>query len=633
MTASDTGACMDNRFTLKDFIFIVLLILVIAIVIFTGWKFSYQESRINDVRSQIQRLDETQKQELTTLQEIRNALRSGVSVSGNATGPARSERIRQKNPDGSQYIYFPDIPTSPRDPAKLPGYATGDWLVKNIGGEPRSLTPFVTNDMAGAIAQGAALESLVTRNPDTMEWEPSLADKLWISADGLKFKFHLRPQACFSDGVKMTADDVLFSYNTIMNPEVDCEPLRGYYDKVKSCTKIDDETVEFAMSEPYFLALDFVGGMSIIPQHIYKFQKGDEFNKNIDVLVGSGSYRLEKWEKGQKITFVRNEKYWGDRPALDRFVYVFIGNAQSQMESFLKEEVDELSEPIEPDPEEYIRYEHDPNFLKRFIPYKYSRPNAMSMHIGYNMNKPMFREKKTRIALTMLIDRKGIIDEFIHGFGTEMAGPFNTMRKQCDTSIKLIPYDPEGAKKLLAEAGWKTGSDGVLARDGVRFDFALSLRTGVPLRERMATRIQQWFKQAGIKMAITPYESSVLFQRMDDRNFDAVLAGWGAGGIEEDPNQIWHSRSIDNKGSNYVGFNNPDADKIIDEARRTLDEEKRMALWRKFQRIVYDEQPYTWLFSEVDCAFINGRFKNTQPYPTGLNEGDWYVPLKAQKYR
>ena len=120
---------MDNRFTLKDFIFTVLLILVIAIVIFTGWKFSYQESRINDVRSQIQRLDETQKQELTTLQEIRNALRSGVSVTGNATGPARSERIRQKNPDGSQYIYFPDIPTSPRDPSRLPDYATGDWLV------------------------------------------------------------------------------------------------------------------------------------------------------------------------------------------------------------------------------------------------------------------------------------------------------------------------------------------------------------------------------------------------------------------------------------------------------------------------------------------------------------------------
>jgi peptide/nickel transport system substrate-binding protein len=257
----------------------------------------------------------------------------------------------------------------------------------------------------------------------------------------------------------------------------------------------------------------------------------------------------------------------------------------------------------------------------------------MSMHIGYNMTKPMFKDKETRQALTMLIDRKGIINDLLLGFGTEMAGPYSVNRKANDPSIKPLPFDPEAAKKKLADAGWKPGSDGVLERDGVKFEFALSLRTGVPIRERIATRVQQWLKQAGIKMAITPYEPSVLFQRMDDRNFDAVLAGWGAGGIEDDPYQIWDSKSIENKGSNYVGFNNPEADKAIEAGRRTLDEKKRQEYWHKFQRICYDEQPYTWLYCEQDCAFIDGRFKNTKPYPIGLNETDWYVPLAAQKYR
>jgi peptide/nickel transport system substrate-binding protein len=119
---------------------------------------------------------------------------------------------------------------------------------------------------------------------------------------------------------------------------------------------------------------------------------------------------------------------------------------------------------------------------------------------------------------------------------------------------------------------------------------------------------------------------------MNDRNFDAVLAGWGAGGIEEDPYQIWNSKSMENKGSNYVGFNNPEADKLIEEGRRTLDEEKRMEIWHKLQRVVYEDQPYTWLYSEEDCAFIDGRFKNTKPYPIGLNEFDWYVPRGAQRY-
>jgi peptide/nickel transport system substrate-binding protein len=624
---------MENRFTWKDLLFLTILALVSGLILFVGWRFSYQEERLNDLRAQIQRLDETQKQQLAVLQDIRKTLQTGIAVAGSTAEPAKTGRIREKHPDGSQYVYYPDVPLSPRDPVKFPDYATGDWLVKNIGGEPRSLTPFITNDMAGNIAQGPALESLLARNPDTMDWEPYLADKYWISADGLKFRFHLRPQVCFSDGVKMTADDILFSYNTVMNPEVDCEPLRGYYDKVKSCKKIDDETVEFEMSEPYFLAMDFIGGLSIIPQHTYKFTKGDDFNKMIDVLAGSGPYRLEKWEKGNKITFVRNEKYWAERPSLDRLIYVFIGNAQSQLEGFMKEEIDELSEPIEPDPEEYIRYENDPKFLKRFIAYKFSRANARYMYIGYNQAEPMFRDKQTRQALTMLVDRSGIIKEFLHGFGTEMAGPFNSMRKQNDPTIKLLPFDPDGAKKKLAEAGWKAGPDGVLMRNGVRFEFAMSMRAGVPIRERIATRIQQWFKEAGIKMNITPYEPSVLFQRMDDRKFEAILAGWGAGGIEEDPNQIWHSKSMAKKGSNYVSFNNPEADKLIDEGRRTLDEEKRMDIWRRFERIVYDEQPYTWLYSEVDCAFVHGRFKNTKPYPTGLNEYDWYVPLASQKYK
>jgi peptide/nickel transport system substrate-binding protein len=621
---------MDNRFTLKDFIFAVLFVITIGAVAWTSFQFSYQETRLNDVKTQLQQLDQTQKQQLAVMSEIRMQLRNGIAVSGSSAG--KTDRVRQKNPDGSQYVYYPDIPASPRDPSKLADYAFGDWLVKNIGGEPKSLTPFVTTDMAGMIAQTPVLESLVGRNPDTMEWEPFLADKFWISADGLKFKFHLRPEARFSDGVRMTADDVVFSFRTVMNPEVDCEPLRGYYDKVKSCVKIDNETVEFSMSEPYFLAMDFIGGLSLIPEHVYKFTKGDEFNQKIDLLVGSGAYKMDKWEKGQKITFVRNENYWAERPTLDRLVYVFIGNPQSQTEGFLKGEIDELSEPIEPDPEEYLRYQKDPDFLKKYTLYKFSRANAMYMYIGYNMSKPMFKDKETRQALTMLIDRKGIISDLLQGFGTEMAGPFNQNRKQNDPAVKLLPFDPEAAKKQLAAAGWKAGADGVLERDGVRFEFSLLMRTGVPIRERIATRVQQWFKQAGIKLTLTPYEPSVLFQRIDERNFDAVLAGWGAGGVEEDPYQIWHSKSIGNKGSNHVGFSNPEADKLIEEGRRTLDEEARMAIWRKFQRLAYDEQPYTWLYSEEDCAFIDGRFKNTKPYPIGLNEFDWYVPLPVQKY-
>lgn len=177
------------------------------------------------------------------------------------------------------------------------------------------------------------------------------------------------------------------------------------------------------------------------------------------------------------------------------------------------------------------------------------------------------------------------------------------------------------------------GSDGVLERDGVKFEFDLSLRTGVPIREQIATYVQQQLKQAGIRVRLTPWESAVLLERLDNRNFDAALAGWGGGTPESDPKQIWSSESIADKGSNYVGFRNAEADKLILEGEKTMDEDKRMEIWHQFQKIVYDEQPYTWLYSEEDDAFIQKRFKNTEPYPTGLAPLDWYVPAADQKYR
>jgi peptide/nickel transport system substrate-binding protein len=624
---------MDNRFTFKDFVFAVLFVVVIGAMVWSAYQYSYQEQRLNDVKSQLQQLDQTQKQQLTVLAEIRNQLRSGVSLSTGTGTAGKSERIRRKNPDGSQYVYFPDIPTSPRHPEARPDYATGDWLIQNIAMEPEKLTPLISQDMGASIVQTPVLESLIGLNPETLEYEPTVADWYEISADGLRFKFHIRAQACFSDGEPMTADDVVFSFNTVMNKDVDAAPLRSYYEKVKGCRKIDGQTVEFEMKEPYFLAMEFVGGLTIIPEHVYKFDKGDDYNRRGDLLVGSGPYRVEKWARGEKITMTRNDKYWGDRPTYDKIVYLFIGNPQSQLQSFLNGQLDYMGEPIPPDPEQYIQYSKDPDFIKKYIAYKFSRPVGMYMYLGYNMDKPMFKDKETRQALTMLINRKEIIDKMLLGFGSEMTGPFTPRVKQNDPSIQPIAYDPDAAKKKLAAAGWKPGPDGVLVRDGVRFEFNLSLRTGVPIRERMATYVQQQFQQAGIRVRLTPSESAVLLDNLKKRNFDACIAGWGAGGVESDPKQIFHSESALDQGSNHVGYRNPEADRLIDEARRTVDADKRMELWHKFQQIIYDDQPYTWLYSEQDCAFINGRFKNTEPYPLGLAELDWYVPLANQKYR
>lgn len=618
---------MDNRFTFKDFVFSVLIVLVIGAVCWMSWQFGYQEKRLGDLRQQIQQLDDTQKQQLTVLAQIQNALRKGVSVNTAATSAAVDGHIRRTDPDGTIYVYYPQAPKPPRDPTDASDYSTGDWLVENLGDEPKVLTPFNVKDEVGQLAQAPVLESLLTRDPVSFEWEPWLAESYEIKPGGLQIIFKLRNGIKFSDGTPITVDDVLFSFNTIRNPDVDCAPLRTYYQSVKELKKIDDRTVEFDFSEPYFQAIDIAGGLTIIPEHVYKFAKGEDFNKRGDLLVGSGPYRLQSWDRGQQLVMVRNENYWGDRPTFDRVVLKFITNEQAALQSFQNGQLDILH----PDPDQWVKFTADADFMKGITAYKYLRPDAGYTFIGYNQARPQFADKETRRALGMLLDHQAMIHTFLKDMAVEVTSPFSPITPQNDPSIKAWPYDPDAAKALLAKAGWTPGSDGVLTRNGTKFQFDLMMGTGSPLVERMVSYIKEQWESAGISVRITPFEFATLSTRLDDRNFDAVFMGW-SGDIEGDPYQIWDSASIADKGSNFINFKNKESDELIEKGRRTLDTDARMKIWHQWQALIHEECPYTFLFTSYSRVFIDGRFKNTEPYKTGIVEYDWYVPAAKQKY-
>lgn len=621
---------METRFTFKDFVFTILFLLVIAAVIWTSSQFGYQEQRLNDVKTELARLNDSQKSQLAVLDDIRATLKKGLVVSSTQAGDnvANADgHIRRKNPDGSLYVYYPTPPRPPHDPNAAPDYSTGDWLIRNLGEEPKLIAPFIEKDYYGAQAHEPVLESLIGRNSDTFEYEPILAESYEQSADGLHFKFVLRKNLAFSDGHPLTADDVVFSFKTIMTDGVDCAPLRSFYSNIASCTKIDSRTIEFVYTKPYFDALGVCGGLNVIPQHIYKFDKPDEFNRRGDILIGSGPYIVQSWDRGRQLVYVRNERYWGEKATFDKIVMKFIKNPQAAFQALQNGELDSDG----PDPDQWVKFSNDPEFLKHFTVRKFARVDSGYAYIGYNEEKPMFKDKETRQALTMLVDRKAIIHTIYRDLANETTGPFNPLSLQYDHSIQPWPYDPDAAKAKLAKAGWRPGPDGILVRDGIRFEFDLSFGTGNPTTERVANYVQSQFKLAGINMRITPSEFSVLVERLDDRKFDAVTMGW-SGGIEEDPYQIWHSDSIPDKGSNFIQFRNKESDALIEEARRTVDEATRMVLWHKWHALINEEQPYTFLQTPMSRAFIDNRFKNTEPYKTGLAPYDWYVPGNRQKY-
>jgi len=234
----------------------------------------------------------------------------------------------------------------------------------------------------------------------------------------------------------------------------------------------------------------------------------------------------------------------------------------------------------------------------------------------------------------MLVDRDTLINTILFGLAQNISGPFCFMTPQNDSSIKPLPFDPRAARALLEEAGWKLNAQNVLVRDGAEFRFDLMIPASDTEYQKICEVIKNQFAKAGIIVTIAPFEFSVLVDRLDNRNFDAAMLAW-TGQVEDDPYQIWHSDSIKDKGSNFISWNNKDADALIEAGRKELDEKKRTEIWHKLHKLIADQQPYTFLWFTTSRDFVQPRIENFQPHRLGL-EGyfaDWYVPTAKQKYK
>lgn len=506
----------------------------------------------------------------------------------------------------------------------------GDWLVFRLGAEPATLNPITAKDLyANWVALGTIFESLLEYDLDKVELKPLLTESYEVSNDGLEIIFRLRDDIHFSDGVPITSDDVIFTYETIMNPGVDAAPLASYYSNIKKLVRVSERVVKFILAEPYFKSVSMIGGMPILPKHIYDFTDAEEFNKQRANLVGSGPYIFEKWDVGREIVLRRNERYWGAKPKLKKIIFPIITNSLAALQALRSHNIDFMR----PDPEQFAELSEDEEFQKEFRSLIYWNPGAGYRFIGWNQDTPFFKDKQVRLAMTHIVNREEFITYIIKGLGKLITGPFYILGPQNDPNIKPWPYDPQKAKELLDEAGWRdTDGDGIRDKNGVPFRFKFMIVSKFPIHEQLAKLFKDDAAKVGIDVIIDPYEWSVFDERLNNRQFEAITLGW-SGAVQEDPYQIWHSSQIEGRGSNRVGFNHKEADAIIEEARRTFDEAKRTRLYRRFHRILHEEQPYTFLCWRPSLRFLDRRFKNVIVHKLGLDESEWYVPKERQRYK
>ncbi len=508
----------------------------------------------------------------------------------------------------------------------------GDWLVWGFRVEPRTLNPISTDQYAIWITIPYIFEPLLAYDYDESRLKPFLAESSNVSDDGLQITFRLREDIHFSDGVPVTTDDVIFTYETIVNPQVDAANIANSYAEVEKVVKVDERVVKFFMKKPYFKSLEnlsFTWSMGILPKHIYEFIDASEFNKHRSNPIGSGPYVFEKWDVGREIVLHRNEKYWGPEPKLKKIVWRFISNPVACVQALRSHEVDIMI----PEPEQFAGLVKDEQFKKEFYCLSYWTPWTPFYYIGWNHNTKFFGDRRVRLAMTHAINREQIVSRLLEGYGQTITGPFYIHGPQNDPNIEAWPYDLEKARKLLDEAGWvDTDGDGLRDKGGVPFRFEFMYSTSYVLYERLAKLLKDDLLKIGVELVPGPCEWSILMGRLNDRDYEAVVAGWG-GDMLDDPYQMFHSSQIANKGSNYVGFNNAHADALIEEARRTIEDAKRNKLYHQLHRLLHEEQPYTFLFTRPTFRFLDRRFENVKIHKLGLKYWEWYVPKAEQRYR
>ncbi len=414
--------------------------------------------------------------------------------------------------------------------------------------------------------------------------------------------FDLKQGIKFHDGTELDSNDVLFTYQAIMDP-INISPRRSDYEPVKQAQVLGKYKIQFIYKRLFSSALNS-WAMGILPEHLLnkqalkkEFSKKEiagEKTKKVSIRdssfnrkpIGTGPFVFKEWRGDELIRLGKNENYWERPPEYDEFVLRIIPDTLTQEMEFYSAAVDYYKA----EPHQVARFKKQEKFH-----WVSSVGNSYS-YIGYNLRNPLFKSKEIRAALGMAINVDEIIKYILYGEGERVTGPFAKNTNWYDKSIKSLPYDPEGALKIFEKLGWKKNEDGYLEKDGKIFEFNLITNNGNAVRKNILTIAQNNWKKIGIKCTTQLFEWAVFLKDfVNPGKFDALVLGWSVG-IDPDQYQIWHSSQTNPRQLNFVGYKNEDADRLIIRIRQEYDMDRQIELTHALHKVIADDQPYTFLF-------------------------------------
>ena len=509
--------------------------------------------------------------------------------------------------------------------------ATGPQVRLTLNQEPDTLNPFYSGLRATFTVTQAIFNGLVVVN-EQGDYEGDLAMEVptvqngGVSADGLTITYKLRQGVKWADGQPFSADDVKFTYDAIMNP-ANTISGKSVYGKIESLTVKDPYTVELKMKEPYAAYAEFFSyPVGILPRHalgsLPDLNKAD-FNRK---PFGTGPYRVTDWQAANYIQLDANPNYYKGAPKIGRVIVRIVPDKNTQLAQVRANETDVA---VDLNEDDAVQVDRIPGWKAFAI------AGLTSDRLFLNLAEPgvadgsrphpILGDKRVRQALEMGIDKQQLVDKVLSGKTKVATSEYPV--GWAAPNLEPSKYDVDTAKRLLDEAGWQVGADGIREKDGRKLHLSISSTSGNTLRENVEQLIQAGWKAMGVDLEIKNATAAVLVGEWSENglvqrgNFDIAYYGFTPG---IDPSGTisprFHSKQIpfegnQGEGDNGMRYRDPQVDQWIDEADRTLDQARRKELYGEVMRKIADDVPVIYLYNRANVEAVSQRVQGPHSHP------------------
>ncbi len=470
-------------------------------------------------------------------------------------------------------------------------------IVIAIDSEPKRINPLFLTDLNSHMVSEIIFKGLIHINEKGVP-EPELAKYWEIKNNGHEIVFHLRQNIFWHDGEKFKAEDVVFTYEILNSSEV-ASPRKGIFGPIKEIKIIDPNTVAVFYSKPYAAALES-WSIGILPSHIGKRVLEPSFD---DKPIGTGEFKIEKWQKGQFIVLHAFDKFFAGKPKIDKLILKFIPDQTTKYLELKSNKIEVAELPS------YIKVDELLNKFNKYVVHSFRYTC-----LGFNLNKYPFRDENFRKAIAYSIDKEALIRSILKE-GRVSTGPYPAMTWYYNSKVKPFEYNPKKGKKIIKDLGIDSLS------------FSIFVNSENKELQRVAQFIEQNLREIGINVKIRLLDWQSLRHRIiEEKAFEAVLLSraylW-----DPDIYDLWHSSKTQKGQWNFFSFKDKKIDSLLEKGRKTLNFNERQRIYREIHKLLYEKQACIFLYETPLVFYANKKIEGIKPDPRGLlyGIGKWYI--------